>query len=250
MLTTTNPLSSSRNILSSSRENAVADAGVFSLRGACFKSVFLTALCFAGAVAAYAAPLAYSAGYLPMIMLFVSLGAYFAGLFAPSAAKFCAPVYAACEGVLLGCVSAVIDARYGRGLSVYAMLGTISVAGIIFTGYATGLFRVTRTLVKFALIAGGALVVSYLAALLLPFLGLGNFLAPENVSPLGFGINALAVVIGAIYLLIDFQQVFDLEGRADRRYEWVWAMGFLASLVWLYIEILRLAARIAVLTRE
>jgi uncharacterized YccA/Bax inhibitor family protein len=47
-----------------------------------------------------------------------------------------------------------------------------------------------------------------------------------------------------VYLLLDFDQLYRLEGNADKRYEWVWSMGILATIVWLYVELLKLFAKL------
>lgn len=243
-LSTSNPMTNSERIIKSSRENAVENAGVFSVRGACTKGGFMIALCFFSACLTYANQLG---GVATIVALICSLIAYLAGIFIPSIAKICAPVYAICEGALLGGFSSYVDNRFGAGLSIYALLGTVSIGGIVFVGYISGIFKVNQKLINIAITLGLALMITYLANMLLPLFGGRAFTSIADTSLLGFGINLVALAVGAVYLLIDFDNVFELENNADSRYEWVWGMGFLASIVWVYIELLKLAVKIQVL---
>lgn len=243
-----NPLSSSERILKASREHALENTGVFAVKGACSKAGIMLGLCLLSVIVTYA-QLASGSSLSAVVMigaLIGSMAAYFAGLIVPGIAMVCGPVYAVCEGVLLGSFSSYVDSRFGKGLSIYALIGTVSIAGIIFAGYTSGFFKVTEKLKSIVITMGFALFVTYLANFILGFWG-QNFTSITDVSLLGFAINIVSLAIGCFYLLIDFDEVYNLDGNADKRYEWVWGMGFLASVVWVYIEILKLLVKISTL---
>lgn len=247
MISSSNPLSNSERIIKASREYGVENTGVFAVRSACTKAGFMIALCFFAACLSYATVSPVSGYFGIVAAVIVSLIAYFIGIFVPSAAKVCGPVYAVCEGAYLGWISSLVELRFGKGLCIYALLGTISVSGIIFVGYMSGLFKVNSKVRNFAITLGLGLMFVYLANLLLPLFGMSHFTSIADTSFLGFAINVIAIAAGSIFLLIDFDNVFELDGNVDSRYEWVWGMGFLASLVWIYIELLKLAVKISAL---
>ena len=107
MFSSSNPLSNADRIINASRSHVRETTGVVTVRSAATKAVALTAICLVGAILAYG-----NAGINPALLLgsiVISLIAYFVGMFVPSVAFVCAPVYALSEGVYLGVISAFDD---------------------------------------------------------------------------------------------------------------------------------------------
>lgn len=152
--------------------------------------------------------------------------------------------YAVIEGVFLGAVSQFFEARYG-GIVGQAVLGTLSVFVGMFLAYRFGLVKVTakfRRIMTFALIGYAifALVNFVFAAFISnsPF-GFGG------TGPLGIGISLFAVGLAAFTLALDFDSIeYAISAGAPQKYSWLLAHGLIVTLVWLYIEMLRLLARL------
>jgi len=154
-------------------------------------------------------------------------------------------VYAVAEGVFLGFISALYAYLYGGEIIQMALVGTFGVlAGMLFL-YSTGLIRVGnffRRLMFSALI--GLLFVSIIMVIL-------SFTSVVNMS--GFysiyvGIVVLSVIISSLFLLVDFDRITKyVEAEAPKESEWSLALGLVVTIVWVYVELLRL---IAVLTRR
>ncbi|MFD0774611.1 Bax inhibitor-1/YccA family protein [Streptomonospora algeriensis] len=155
--------------------------------------------------------------------------------------------YAALEGLLVGGLSGIFElslmAQNGMAMGALvtqAVFGTLFAAGSVLTVYKLRIIRVTNTFIKVVTAATLGLVVllmaNFVAALFLP----GGFGLREP-SLLGLGISLLAVTLAAAMLMIEFRQVEDaLNAGLPRKYSWQLAFGLTLTLVWLYIEILRL----------
>ncbi|MUL42277.1 bax inhibitor 1 like family protein [Streptomonospora sp. PA3] len=156
-------------------------------------------------------------------------------------------LYGALEGLLVGGLSGVFEmslmAQNGTAMGslvTQAVFGTLFAAGSVLAVYRLRIIRVTNTFVKVVTAAALGLLVlllaNFVAALFIP----GGFGLREP-SLLGLGISLLAVTLAAAMLMIEFRQVEDaLNMGLPRRYSWQLAFGLTVTLVWLYIEILRL----------
>lgn len=162
----------------------------------------------------------------------------------PSLAPYFAFIYAMTQGIFMGAISGMYELSFGDGIVSTALMATIGVFFAMGFLYTSGLVKVTSRFrrVMFTLLLG--LVFSSLILLILSLLG-----ALGGLS-LGFLliISAVSSVVAALYLLIDFDNIATLiASGADRQYEWVFALSLMVTLVWLYIELLRL---IAILSRR
>ncbi|WP_193790002.1 Bax inhibitor-1/YccA family protein [Streptomonospora alba] len=156
--------------------------------------------------------------------------------------------YAALQGLLVGGLSGIFEmslmSQNGMPMGelvTQAVVGTLFAAGSVLAVYKLRIIRVTNTFVKVVTAATMGLVlllmVNFVAAM---FMG-GGGLGLREPSWLGLGISLLAVTLAAAMLMIEFRQVEDaLNMGLPRKYSWQLAFGLTVTLVWLYIEILRL----------
>jgi uncharacterized YccA/Bax inhibitor family protein len=166
------------------------------------------------------------------------------GIFKPTTSPIAAPIYAVLEGLCLGAISQVFELRSYPGIVVNAMMLTFGVLGIMLLLYTTRTIRVTSGLVKGVAAATGAVVLVYVVDIGLSLFGIRMPLLHES-GPLGIGISLVIVGIAAFNLLIDFSVVENGVSSGSPRYmEWYCGMALLITLVWLYLELLRLLSKL------
>lgn len=185
----------------------------------------------------------------PVLLLLGMVGGLVLGLvnsFKKKVSPILVMTYALMEGLLLGGLSAVVDMRY-PGVAVQAVLATLVVAGVTLALFANGKIRTTPKLNKIFMI--GAL--SYLGYGLVSMLTAGIFGSSLNSFsiggiPLGLVVGLFAVALATYSLLLDFTTTSEaVEAGLPERESWRLAFGLTASLVWLYVEILRVLMYLA-----
>ena len=186
---------------------------------------------------------------MPVLLLLGMIGGLVLGLvnsFKKKVSPILVMTYALMEGLLLGGLSAVVDMRY-PGVAVQAVLATLVVAGVTLALFANGKIRTTPKLNKIFMI--GAL--SYLGYGLVSMLTAGIFGSSLNSFsiggiPLGLVVGLFAVALATYSLLLDFTTTSEaVEAGLPERESWRLAFGLTASLVWLYVEILRVLMYLA-----
>ena len=182
---------------------------------------------------------------MPLLLL-GSLGGFvlaLATIFKRTWAPITAPLYAACEGLTLGAISALYEVRY-HGLPFQAMALTFGVLAVMLVAYKTKAIRATERFKLGVIAATGAIAVVYLFSMVMGFFGVHlGFLTSS--SPIGIGISLLIVGVAALNLVLDFDTVEQgVRMGAPKYMEWYGAFGILLTLVWLYLEILRLLAKL------
>ena len=145
--------------------------------------------------------------------------------------------YAAIEGVFVGGISKAFNDQY-QGIVVQAVFGTVVTFAVMLALYRFQVIRVTPKFTRILLIAGAAYLVFSL-------INLGFALFTDNsvyqVSGLGMLISAFGVGLAALYLVLDFDYIDQgIRNGLPARYAWTAAFGLTVTLVWLYVEILRL----------
>ena len=206
--------------------------------------VLLVLLVAAATVGWQAAPV--DDGGFPAISLigvFVGMACVFGLMFKPTLARVLAPIYAIGEGFFVGSLSAYYDARW-NGIVIQAVGATLGVALVMLVLYATRTIRVTDRLRSVIISATLGLAVFYLFSWILSLFGtdIGIF----NYSS-GFGliVSIFAAGLAAFNLLLDFDFIErGSQHGLPKTMEWVAAFGLLVTLVWLYLEMLRLLARL------
>jgi uncharacterized YccA/Bax inhibitor family protein len=158
-------------------------------------------------------------------------------------APYLAWAYAALEGLALGGLSAVFDASY-PGIAFQALLLTFGILAVLLVAYTTRLIKVTENFKLIIVSATGGIALYYLVSLGLSFFGVRAPLIHDN-SLLGIGFTLVVVVIAALNLVVDFDFIEKgVENGAPKYMEWYGAFGILVTLVWLYIELLRLLSKL------
>ncbi|MDD1681531.1 MAG: Bax inhibitor-1/YccA family protein [Methanoregula sp.] len=156
---------------------------------------------------------------------------------------FTAPIYAVLEGVILGGISGFMNVMY-PGIVVQAVALTFGVFFLLLIVFSTRLIRVTE---KFRLVvigATGAIALLYLADIVLGFFGRPVGFIHES-GLLGIGFSLFVVVIASLNLILDFDYIEKgVEHGAPKYLEWYGAFALLVTLVWLYLEILRLLGKL------
>lgn len=189
------------------------------------------------------------AWYVPMLMLLGLLGGLVLSLvnsFKQKVSPILVMAYALMEGMMLGGLSALVNLRY-PGTAIQAVLATIVVAGVTLALFANGKIRTTPKLNKIFMI--GAL--SYLGYGLVSMLTAGIFgFSLNSMSiggiPLGLPIALIAVAMATYSLLIDYTTTAEaVDAGLPQSESWRLAFGLTASLVWLYVEILRVLMYLA-----
>ncbi|MES2524686.1 MAG: Bax inhibitor-1/YccA family protein [Gemmatimonadota bacterium] len=163
--------------------------------------------------------------------------------FKPQWAPVTAPLYAVLEGLALGAISAIYNANF-KGLPATAIAATLVTAILMFTLYRTGVIKVTEKMRAVATMALLGLMGVYLLQFVLGFFG--NGIPGFNGSGVfGIGISVLATGLAAFFLLLDMDQVEKMaQSGLPKSMEWYGAFAFLVTLIWLYLEMLRLLSKL------
>jgi uncharacterized YccA/Bax inhibitor family protein len=163
--------------------------------------------------------------------------------FRPMWAKFLAPVYAVGEGFFLGVISKAYE-NYQNGIVVQAVGATLGVFAVMLFLYKTKIIKVTDRFRRIVITATMGLMVFYLFSFVLNLFGSGvPFL--QSASPLGIGFSLFAAGLAAMNLAIDFD--FIEKGARQglpKGMEWFAAFALVITLVWLYLELLRLLSKL------
>lgn len=164
--------------------------------------------------------------------------------FKPTIAMFTAPVYALCEGLFLGALSAQMQTMIGQGIVIQAVALTFGILLSLLFVYRLGLIKATENFKLGVAAATGGIMLFYLASILLGFFGISiPFL--HSTGPIGIAVSLFIVVIAALNLVLDFDFIENgAEQGAPKYMEWYAAFGLMVTLIWLYIEILRLLAKL------
>ncbi len=153
-----------------------------------------------------------------------------------------APIYAALEGLVLGGISAFLNLRY-PGIAIQAVSLTFGTLFVMLFLYRTGVIKVTRKFMIGVVAATGGIMLFYFAEMLLSFFGI-QFVSINSGSPIGILFSLIIVGIAALNLVLDFNFIEQGVAYGAPKYmEWYGAFGIMVTLVWLYLEILRLLAK-------
>ncbi|MEV0737070.1 Bax inhibitor-1/YccA family protein [Streptomyces sp. NPDC050549] len=150
--------------------------------------------------------------------------------------------YAALEGVFLGVVSSVVDNRIASGAAMQAVIGTMAVFAGVLIAYRAGWIRVNRRFYGFVMAAALGFVLLMAVNLLFAVFGGGDGLGFRS-GPLGIFFGIVGIILGACFLALDFKQVEDgIAYGAPKEEAWLAAFGLTLTLVWIYMEFLRIIA--------
>lgn len=157
-------------------------------------------------------------------------------------APLLAPVYAAAEGVFIGLVSMVYNFFFD-GIVMQAVGITLLIFAAMLMAYKTGLLRATPMFVKIMVFATAGVAVFYLINLIVMAFGGSSFYAGS--SWLSIGVSVIIAGVAAFNLILDFNMIEEGAAQGAPKYmEWYCGFGLLVTLVWLYLEILRLLSKL------
>ena len=153
-----------------------------------------------------------------------------------------APIYALLEGLVLGGMSAVFNARY-PGIAMQAVGLTFGTLFVLLFLYSSRIIKVTQKFRLGVFAATGGIMVFYLIEMVLGFFGI-HFASLNGGGLIGIGFSLFIVAIAALNLVLDFDFIEQgVNYGAPKYMEWYGAFGIMVTLVWLYLEILRLLAK-------
>ena len=154
-----------------------------------------------------------------------------------------APLYALCEGLVLGSVSAILELRF-PGIAIEAVSLTFGTLVCLLLAYRSGIIRVTDKFRLGVVAATGGIALFYLIEMVLGFFHI-QFTAVNGAGAIGIGFSVFVVIIAALNLVLDFDFIENAARTGAPKYmEWYGAFGLLVTLIWLYFEILRLLSKL------
>ena len=165
-------------------------------------------------------------------------------IFKPAWSPFTAPLYALLEGLALGGISAMFEHRY-HGVAIQAVGLTFGTLFVMLMAYKSGVIRATQGFKLGVIAATGGIAVFYLIEMVL-----GGFFhitvpAVNGSGIIGIGFSLFVVIIAALNLVLDFDMIeTGVAGGAPKYMEWYGAFGLMVTLIWLYLEILRLLSKL------
>jgi uncharacterized YccA/Bax inhibitor family protein len=153
-----------------------------------------------------------------------------------------APIYALLEGLVLGGLSALMEVRY-PGIAIQAVGLTFGTLFVLLLAYRSGMIQVTQKFRLGVVAATGGIMVFYLLQMLMGFFGF-QFTSINGSGPIGIGFSLIVVAVAALNLVLDFDFIErGVQYGAPKYMEWYGAFGIIVTLVWLYLEMLRLLSK-------
>ncbi len=223
-----------------------ARGDVMTRAGTAGKSLILLALCAFSATFTWMEVAKGNTAIMMPALLVGGLGGFVMAMivsFKPNTAPVAAPIYAVLEGLVLGAISALFNVRY-PGLPQQAVLLTFAVALGVFTLYRMNILKATEGFRRMVVGATIGIAVFYLVNIVLSMFNVNLGYTMSN-SPIAIGINLVIAGVAAMNLVLNFDDIDNaVRMGAPKRMEWYGAFGLMVTLVWLYLELLRLLSRI------
>lgn len=220
---------------------------VMTLNGTVNKTGFLLLLAVATAAYTWSLFDPMNPGAVMPWMLVGGIGGFIVAIvtvFKKTWAPVTAPMYALLEGLFLGGISAFFEARF-PGIVMQAVMLTLGVLAALLLAYKSGLIRATENFKLGVVAATGGIALLYLVNMGMRLFGFEGMGFIHESSLMGIAFSAFVVVIAALNLVLDFDFIESgAEAGAPKYMEWYGAFGLVVTLVWLYLEILRLLAKL------
>jgi len=220
--------------------------GAMTINGTVHKTALLVLLALVSASYVWKMAFAQGPGAVSGLMIIGLIGgliAAIATIFKMQWAGITAPVYAVLEGLFLGGISAMFEARF-PGIVIQAVALTFGTLFALLFAYRSGLIKATENFKLGVFAATGGIAVVYLLSIVLGFFGV-NIPLIHGSGPVGILFSLFVVVIAALNLVLDFDFIeHGAEMGAPKFMEWYAAFGLMVTLVWLYLEMLRLLSKL------
>lgn len=222
--------------------------GVMTIKGTLYKFGFLFLMVMAGAAFAWNA-FQQGKNVMPW-MIGAAIGGFIVALiivFKPKWAPFLAPAYGLLEGVFVGAISAFFNYAFAESAPGIIMQAVGLTFGVVIAMFLLYNFRVIKATERFKSIvftATAGIAIFYALAWILSFFGITMPLIHDS-SLMGIGFSVFVVAIAALNLILDFDMIEQGSAMGAPKYmEWYGAFGLLVTIVWLYLEILRLLSKL------
>lgn len=167
------------------------------------------------------------------------------------------PIFAFMEGLFVAAISiAIVEysplaQNVGGEAAALAMVGqaagiSLAITAAMLFGYASGVLRLGPLGMKIVAVMVGGVAIYYLGSFMINMIG-GSEIIPRidySDSPIGIGFSVIVIVLASLMLLLDFRFVEEgVQRGLPKSYEWIGAFGILTTVVWLYVEVLKLLAK-------
>ena len=216
------------------------------LQGAVLKTAILLVILSVTAGYTWMQSKAEETGLLYGLLIAGSLGGLviaIATIWFPKISPVSAPVYAGFEGLVLGGISSLFEKQY-PGIAIQALGLSVGTLTAMLFLYGTGIVRATEKFKTGLFAATAAIALVYLAGFIASFFGMGIPYIHDS-GWIGIGFSLVVVVIAALNLIVDFDFIEQgVNRRAPKYMEWYAGFSLLVTLVWMYLEILRLLAKL------
>lgn len=184
----------------------------------------------------------------PIILIVCGIGGFITAIvtvFKKQWAPITVPIYAILEGGLLGGVSFMYNSMY-NGIVTDAIFLTVGILLSLLFAYRSGLIKPTENFKLGIFAATGGIAIVFIINMVMGFFGSSmGVMQIDNASPMSIGFSVVVVIIAALNLVLDFDFIEEgAESGAPKYMEWYGAFGLLVTLIWLYLEILRLLAKL------
>ncbi len=184
----------------------------------------------------------------PAIIFTCGIGGFIVAIitvFKKQWAPITVPIYAILEGALLGGISFMYNSLYD-GIVTNAIFLTVGILLALLTAYRSGIIKPTENFKLGIFAATGGIALVYFVNFIMGFFDSSmGIMQIDNASPLSIGFSIVVVIIAALNLVLDFDFIEEgAENGAPKYMEWYGAFGLLVTLIWLYLEILRLLAKL------
>lgn len=234
------------------KEAVISSEGVMTAKGTAMKALILTLIVLAGASYTWKV---FNESINPASIQPWMWGGVIGGFitaiiisFRPKLAQYLAPVYAVLEGLFLGAISAMFNSAFAEtapGIVINAVLLTMMTAFVMFLLYRSKIIKVDAKFMRIITAAIGAVALYYIVNIVLSLFGV-NLVMLHNSGPLSIGISLVIIGVAAFSLMMDFNFIEQASAAGAPKYmEWYGAFGLMVTLIWLYLEILKLLAKFA-----
>lgn len=221
------------------RIGEVTETSKMTIEGTINKSGILILLTMAGAFAGWSlhSSLIMIVGVIATLILSLVI------IFKPHTASYLSQPYAVIEGLLLGSISSMYSVLY-PGIVSNALVGTVSCLVVMLALYRFKIIRVTEQFRSVMMAATMAIALTYLINMIMGIFGTEIPMIHQS-SPLGIGFSVIVVGVAAFNLLLDFDRIENAYNQGAPKFmEWYCGFAMLLTLVWLYLEILRLLSKL------
>jgi uncharacterized YccA/Bax inhibitor family protein len=227
--------------------SAVESSGAMTVRGTVMKTAILLGLVLLSASYTWNQYFSDPTGSMSGWATVGGLGGFaiaMVTIFKKTWAAVTAPLYAIFEGLFIGAISAIMQAHYGP-IVIQAVLCTFGTLAALLAAYQTGIIRATDNFKRGVIAATGGIAIAYFVSMILGFFHIQvPFIAGGGA--LGIGFSIFVVIIAALNLVIDFDFIEQgAKAGAPKYMEWYASFSLLVTLVWLYLEILRLLSKLS-----